>query len=520
MRRRNLKFLSICSLLFLGTSLVSCDFPFQGEQAKYGLVYLANNGLFDHGKVSLSSYGNIKVGTTINITATPDTGYILDYLTLNNNKLNGFTFEVVKGDNVVNAYFIEQQEAEYGSVYLANNGLFDHGKVSLSSYGNIKVGTTINITATPDTGYILDYLTLNNNKLNGFTFEVVKGDNVVNAYFIEQQEAEYGSVYLANNGLFDHGKVSLSSYGNIKVGTTINITATPDTGYILDYLTLNNNKLNGFTFEVVKGDNVVNAYFIEQQEDTSEPISIDLPKGEIIPGQGSVLKTNYTLIDAETYYKDIDFSASKDLLEENLRNLVSNHKILSYGDARYTMLYTEESIATPGKILGLYDSKLFEPEWDQGATYNREHVWCRNHLKIDGKTISTNNSTKGIGSDLHNLKPLTSSLNSSRGDDFFGNENDGSSYFYPNYSGNIDYRGDVARICFYMALRYEKLTLTDNLSGDTSTSFGLLSRLLEWNKLDPVDAFELRRTNRVYEYQGNRNPFVDYPYTLADKLFG
>ena len=50
--------------------------------------------------------------------------------------------------------------------------------------------------------------------------------------------------------------------------------------------------------------------------------------------------------------------------------------------------------------------------------------------------------------------------------------------------------------------------------------FGLLSRLLEWNKLDPVDEFELRRTNRVYEYQGNRNPFVDYPYTLADKLFG
>lgn len=189
-------------------------------------------------------------------------------------------------------------------------------------------------------------------------------------------------------------------------------------------LTLNDTKLENPTFEVVKGNNVVNAYFVEEIEEQppivtgNEPISMDLPEGEIVPGQGSVLKTNYTLVDAETYYKDIDFSASKDLLEESLRTLVSNHKLVSYGDARYTMLYTEESITTPGKILGLYDSKLFEPEWDKGTTFNREHVWCRSHLKIEGKDISTNNSTKGIGSDLHNLKPLTSSLNSSRGDDF------------------------------------------------------------------------------------------------------
>ncbi len=352
----------------------------------------------------------------------------------------------------------------------------------------------------------------------------------VSCDFGDISNVKYGTVYLANNGLFDNGDVKLSKKGKLKVGSEVIITSTPNIGYEIDYVSLNDvkfesNDLSNLTFKVVEGNNVIDASFKLESEDIpptpqKEPINLDLPEGEIVPGQESVLKTNYTLVDAETYYKDIDFSASKDLLEESLRTLVSNHKLLSYGDARYTMLYTEESITTPGKILGLYDSKLFEPEWDQGTTYNREHVWCRSHLKIEGKDISTNNSTKGIGSDLHNLKPLTSSLNSSRGDDFFGNNEDGKNYFYPNYSGDVDYRGDVARICFYMALRYEKLNLTDNLSGDTSTSFGLLSRLLEWNKLDPVDEFELRRTNRVYEYQGNRNPFVDYPYTLADKLFG
>ena len=351
----------------------------------------------------------------------------------------------------------------------------------------------------------------------------------VSCDFGDISNVKYGTVYLANNGLFDNGDVKLSKKGKLKVGSEVIITSTPNIGYEIDYVSLNDvkfesNDLSNLTFKVVEGNNVIDASFKLESEDIpptpqKEPINLDLPEGEIIPGKNTVKATNYTLIDAATYYKDIDFSLSKDLLEEELRTLVSNQTTLTYGDARYTMLYTEEAISAPGKILSFYDSKIYEPVWDQGKTYSREHVWCRSHLKIEGKDISTNNSTKGIGSDLHNLKPLTSSLNSSRGDDFFGNDEDGKNYFYPNYSGDVDYRGDVARICFYMALRYEKLNLTDNLSGDTSTSFGLLSRLLEWNKLDPVDEFELRRTNRVYEYQGNRNPFVDYPYTLADKLF-
>lgn len=31
-----------------------------------------------------------------------------------------------------------------------------------------------------------------------------------------------------------------------------------------------------------------------------------------------------------------------------------------------------------------------------------------------------------------------------------------------------------------------------------------------WHEEDPVDEFEIQRNNRIYEYQGNRNPFIDY----------
>jgi deoxyribonuclease I len=59
-------------------------------------------------------------------------------------------------------------------------------------------------------------------------------------------------------------------------------------------------------------------------------------------------------------------------------------------------------------------------------------------------------------------------------------------------------RGDVARIYFYMADKYN-LRLSKQQK-----------RLLEaWNKADPVDDIERDRNARIKAIQGNGNPFVD-----------
>ncbi|MFA6801437.1 MAG: endonuclease, partial [Acholeplasmataceae bacterium] len=87
------------------------------------------------------------------------------------------------------------------------------------------------------------------------------------------------------------------------------------------------------------------------------------------------------------------------------------------------------------------------------------------------------------------------------------------------YPGD-DHIGDVARILLYMVIMYDNLTLTDDLNDliDKSDKYsadgaemGLLSVLLEWHKLDPVDDFERQRNEVIYTAQGNRNPFIDHP---------
>jgi endonuclease I len=42
---------------------------------------------------------------------------------------------------------------------------------------------------------------------------------------------------------------------------------------------------------------------------------------------------------------------------------------------------------------------------------------------------------------------------------------------------------------------------------------------LEWNEFDPVDDFERHRNEVLYSYQGNRNPFIDYP-EFANLIWG
>ena len=75
--------------------------------------------------------------------------------------------------------------------------------------------------------------------------------------------------------------------------------------------------------------------------------------------------------------------------------------------------------------------------------------------------------------------------------------------FVDNTPLGDNHRGDVARILFYMDIRWGE---------DTDLSkIAYLYILLECHELDLVDEFEINRNNVIFSYQNNRNPFIDYP---------
>lgn len=203
-------------------------------------------------------------------------------------------------------------------------------------------------------------------------------------------------------------------------------------------------------------------------------------------------------VNLPTYYLNAT-DKTGNLLLATLRSIInSGFHGVTYGDARYILQDSDEDPNNKDNIILIYSGASIPSTW--GDTWNREHVWPKSYLPdtdVENNDIST-------ASDLHNLKPCNPSINSSRGNKWFD-----------NYTTTVSYaprdedKGDVARIMLYMVIKYNELTLVDGTP--KYLEMGQFSVLLQWHEQDPVDDFERNRNEVIYSYQGNRNPFIDYP---------
>ncbi|MBN2696532.1 MAG: endonuclease [Bacilli bacterium] len=167
----------------------------------------------------------------------------------------------------------------------------------------------------------------------------------------------------------------------------------------------------------------------------------------------------------------------------------------SYSSASYKLDETDEDPAIPGNVILVYSGYSVSGVWDAGATWNKEHVWPQSLLGDDAEMVA----------DIHNLKPANPSFNQDRSNKYYSE-----SSTLVSYEPRDEVKGDVARILFYMVVMYYPvLELVD--TAPMTYQMGLLSVLLDWHELDPVDDFERNRNDEIYEYQNNRNPFIDYP---------
>ncbi|WP_290734634.1 endonuclease [Halobacteriovorax sp. JY17] len=139
---------------------------------------------------------------------------------------------------------------------------------------------------------------------------------------------------------------------------------------------------------------------------------------------------------------------------------------------------------------------------------NCEHTWPQSKF-------SRNFEKEMQKSDLHHLYPTDSKANSIRGNYEFGNVDDygeirnceaSHSEAPGHFEPPTEHKGNVARALFYFAVRYKM-----KISPEQERT------IKEWNIQDPVDAAERERNDGIYEVQGNRNPFIDYP-ELSERI--
>ena len=237
-------------------------------------------------------------------------------------------------------------------------------------------------------------------------------------------------------------------------------------------------------------------------------------------------------------------------LKTQLYNIINNHNDQGYNaiDAFFANHDLDVYYENDNTILDVYsenpsssDPYNFTPDVDQCGNYSAEGDCYNPEHMIPQSVYSSNTPMQG---DAHQLLPTDGRVNGFRSNFPMGRVDDNNlisqsgisnptqngsklgenlnSGYSAGYSGTVfepidEFKGDLARIYFYFATRYENQISNwsayamFNGSSDQVFETAFLNILLEWHDMDPVSTKEINRNNAIYNHQGNRNPFVDNP---------
>ncbi len=259
-----------------------------------------------------------------------------------------------------------------------------------------------------------------------------------------------------------------------------------------------------------------------------------------------------------TYYKDIDGKSGKSLFDAV--HVVTKVGYSSLGYSGLWTAYKTTDLRDNGKIWDMYSDCSWTAGSDQCGGYSNECDCYNREHSIPKSWFG--GSESGPGCDIFQVVPTDGYVNNRRSNYAFG-EVSSASYTYDgaklgsaknititggntiagntgasvSCSGTVfeprdEYKGDFARGYFGTMIKwangdYSAFTTGDGskiFSSNYSTgAFGLtkygVALLMKWHRQDPVSQKEIDRNNGIQQTQGNRNPFIDYPY-LAEYIWG
>lgn len=242
-------------------------------------------------------------------------------------------------------------------------------------------------------------------------------------------------------------------------------------------------------------------------------------------------------------YEALEGLTSKEL-RESLHEEISKHKLLAYSDIRADKV--EVDVRADGKLWDIYsacdfDLSMFQPR-DYTVTvecdkYNREHMLPKSWW---GYT-ETAEATDTMYTDLHHVVSTDGFANKKRSawvydevksvtwTNSLGSKlGTGKTWNETSFEPVDEYKGDIARVYFYMLTCYMDKDFTLGGKGYRYFTYNngvcdfksqALALMLKWHRQDPVSEKEVVRNAKVADLQGNVNPFVVEP-DLVEYIWG
>lgn len=236
-------------------------------------------------------------------------------------------------------------------------------------------------------------------------------------------------------------------------------------------------------------------------------------------------------------------------LKTELHNLLKNHTRLPYGSYDYNQIactwtvFKKSDVRPNGKVWDMYSNNSYNFSNGAGATkgMNIEHSVPKSWWgDAYDETATPLTRFKYDGSyDLHHLTPSDAAANTAKSNYPLGEvdsplfDNGVTKVGTGQANGRAtnlfepadEYKGDFARMYLYFVTCYQDyswkssaLSMFAQNSYPTLNAYGQ-SLLLKWHRQDPVSQKEIDRNNAVYSFQGNRNPFIDYP-NMVEYIWG
>ena len=279
------------------------------------------------------------------------------------------------------------------------------------------------------------------------------------------------------------------------------------------------------------------------------------------------------------YYESIDGTSGKDLLDAIQLVAKLGYRTDDFRYDSVWLAFKHTDMRPDGYIWEIYSDCDFVYERDRTSNtsqigeckgYNREHAMCQSWFgtaSLAGKEMSSSKKNSP-GSDIFHIYPTAYGMNSRRGNRPYGEvavaaytSFNGTKYGTPksisvsntvagvfveasiSMSTNVfepvdEYKGDIARSYFGTMVKWAgewafnkaeegRVIFDATIDADThygpENNYGLtpygVAMLLKWHRQDPVSQKEVDRNNGIQKTQGNRNPFIDYPY-LAEYIWG